>query len=74
MATFPSRFTKRDRAVKEQEILEFGKTYDENGNVDKNFGIWISTSLSDSFHIVHKCLLHQVSYLALPHDAAPYHS
>lgn len=43
-----SRFTKRDRAVKEQEILEFGKTYDENGNVDKKFGIWISTSLVEA--------------------------
>lgn len=43
-----SRFTKRDRAAKEQEILEFGKTYDENGNVDKNFGIWISTSLVEA--------------------------
>lgn len=40
-----SRFIKADRAMREKEILEFGKTYDEQGNLDFRAGIWISTSI-----------------------------
>lgn len=43
-----SRFTKEERAEKEKEILEFGKTYDENGELDRQSGIWISTSLVEA--------------------------
>lgn len=38
------KFTRQDKAVKEKEILEFGKTYDDQGNIDTQSGIWISTS------------------------------
>lgn len=43
-----SRFTKEERVEKELEILEFGKTYDENGELDQQSGIWISTSLVEA--------------------------
>ena len=43
-----SRFTKEDRAIKEQEIIEFGKTYNENGDIDNRSGIWVATSLVEA--------------------------
>lgn len=43
-----SRFIKEERAEKEKEILEFGRTYDENGELDIQSGIWISTSLVEA--------------------------
>lgn len=43
-----SRFTKEERAEKEKEILEFGRTYDESGELDMQSGIWISTSLVEA--------------------------
>lgn len=43
-----SRFTKEERAEKEKEILEFGRTYDEKGELDIQSGIWISTSLVEA--------------------------
>lgn len=43
-----SRFTRNDRAIKEADILNFGKTYDENGNLDCANGIWVSTSLVEA--------------------------
>lgn len=43
-----SRFIKEDRARMEKEILAFGKTYDENGELDKQSGIWVSTSLVEA--------------------------
>lgn len=43
-----SRFTKEERIEKEKEILEFGRTYDESGELDMQSGIWISTSLVEA--------------------------
>lgn len=43
-----SRFIRKDRLEKEECILEFGKTYDENKNIDKKNGIWISTSIVEA--------------------------
>jgi len=43
-----SRFTKEDRAKKEQNILSFGKTYDDKEELDYNSGIWISTSIVEA--------------------------
>ena len=43
-----SRFIRRERAILEKEILDFGKTYDENGQIDHRSGIWISTSLVEA--------------------------
>ena len=43
-----SRFVRRERAILEKEILDFGKTYDENGRIDHRSGIWISTSLVEA--------------------------
>lgn len=43
-----SRFTKEDRSRLEKEILEFGKTYDEDGSINIKAGIWISTSLVEA--------------------------
>lgn len=43
-----SRFTKADRAVLEKEILKFGSTYNEQGELDHQSGIWICTSLVEA--------------------------
>lgn len=43
-----SRFIRKDRAQLEQEILNFGRTYGENGQIDCQSGIWISTSLVEA--------------------------
>lgn len=43
-----SRYTKVDRLIKEKEILEFGRTFDEKKNLDLRSGIWISTSLVEA--------------------------
>ena len=40
-----SRFIRKERLAKEEQIIEFGKTYDEEGNIDSQDGIWISTPL-----------------------------
>lgn len=45
---FHSRFTKADRGRLENQILEFGKTYDKEGNLDCRSGIWISTSIVEA--------------------------
>ena len=45
---FHSRFIKKDRAKLEGEIIKFGKTYDKNGNLDKQSGIWIATSIVEA--------------------------
>lgn len=45
---FHSRFTRRDRTKLEEEIIKFGKTYDKDGNLDKQSGIWISTSVVEA--------------------------
>lgn len=43
-----SRFIHRDRARKEKQIIEFGKTFDENGGLDVQSGIWVCTSLVEA--------------------------
>ena len=43
-----SKFIRKDRIEKEKDIIEFGKTYDENKNIDKQSGIWISTSIVEA--------------------------
>lgn len=43
-----SRFIKADRGKLEKEILEFGKTYDDEGKLDCQSGIWISTSIVEA--------------------------
>ena len=43
-----SKFIKKDRLEKEKDIIKFGKTYDENKNIDKQSGIWISTSIVEA--------------------------
>lgn len=43
-----SRFIRKERLIKEEEILEFGKTYNENKEIDKQNGIWISTSIVEA--------------------------
>lgn len=43
-----SKFIRKDRLEKEKEIIEFGKSYDENGDLDKQNGIWISTSIVEA--------------------------
>ena len=43
-----SKFIRKDRLEKESEIIEFGRTYDNNKNIDKKNGIWISTSIVEA--------------------------
>lgn len=43
-----SKFIRKDRLEKEGEIIEFGRTFDENKNIDKRNGIWISTSIVEA--------------------------
>lgn len=43
-----SRFIRKDRRILEDEIKLFGKTYDADGKVDENEGIWVSTSLVEA--------------------------
>lgn len=43
-----SKFTKMDRASKEEKIIEFGKTFDKSGNIDIKNGIWVSTSIVEA--------------------------
>ena len=48
-----SKFIKCERLSKESEIIEFGKTYKDNksNELDKQSGIWISTSIVASLDI-----------------------
>jgi CRISPR-associated endonuclease/helicase Cas3 len=43
-----NKFIKKDRSKKEKEILKFGKTYDEIGEIYKLSGIWVSTSIVEA--------------------------
>lgn len=45
-----SKFIRKDRLIKENEILNFGRTYknDETKELDKQSGIWISTSIVEA--------------------------
>lgn len=43
-----SRYIRRDRAEKEKDILLFGKTFTEMGELNDQNGIWISTSLVEA--------------------------
>ena len=42
------KFIEKERVQKEQEILSFGKTYAEDGSLDKRSGIWIATSIVEA--------------------------
>ena len=43
-----SRFIRKERAILEKDILDFGKTYDQNRKIDHRSGVWISTSLVEA--------------------------
>lgn len=43
-----SRFTRGERAEKEKEIIKFGRTYDERGELDIQNSVWVSTSLVEA--------------------------
>ena len=43
-----SRYIRLDRLTKEKEILKFGRTFNEQGHIDNQSGIWISTSLVEA--------------------------
>ena len=45
-----AKFIKHERLAKESEIIEFGKTYknDNSKEIDKQSGIWISTSIVEA--------------------------
>lgn len=43
-----SKFIRKDRLKRESEIIDFGKTYDDYKNIDKQNGIWISTSIVEA--------------------------
>ncbi|MCD2503226.1 CRISPR-associated helicase Cas3' [Clostridium sp. NSJ-145] len=43
-----SKFIRKDRLEKEQEIIEFGKTFNKNKEIDKQSGVWISTSIVEA--------------------------
>lgn len=43
-----SKFIRKERAEKESKIISFGKTYNGNGDIDKQNGIWISTSIVEA--------------------------
>lgn len=43
-----SKFIRKERLEKEKEIIEFGRTYDENRILDNKNGIWISTSIVEA--------------------------
>lgn len=45
---FHARFIKADRQEKEQKILRFGRTFDEQGNIDVNSGIWIVNQVCEA--------------------------
>lgn len=42
------KFIEKERVVKEKKILEFGKTYERDGSLDKKSGIWIATSIVEA--------------------------
>lgn len=43
-----NKFIKKDRSDREALILKFGRTYDENGNLDIASGVWIATSIVEA--------------------------
>ena len=43
-----SRFTKEDRRIKEKKIIEAGKTFNSNGEIDNRSEIWIATSIVEA--------------------------
>lgn len=45
---FHAKFIYSDRAKKEKAILEFGKLYDKNGNLNDRGGIWIANSIAEA--------------------------
>ncbi len=60
-----SRFTRNDRGILEEEIRAFGSTYNEEGKVDCNEGIWVSTALVEaSLDIDFDCLFTELQELS----------
>lgn len=60
-----SRFIRYDRQQLENEIKVFGRTYNEEGNIDCNEGIWVSTSLVEaSLDIDFDCLFTELQELS----------
>lgn len=45
---FHARFIKADRQKKEAAILRFGRTFDDEGNIDVNSGIWIVNQVCEA--------------------------
>lgn len=43
-----NKFIKRDRSQKEEEILAFGQTFDDSGNMKVANGIWVATSIVEA--------------------------
>ncbi|MDL2310882.1 CRISPR-associated helicase Cas3' [Peptostreptococcaceae bacterium OttesenSCG-928-C18] len=43
-----NKLIKKDRALREEEIKLFGKTFDINGNIDIQNGVWIATSIVEA--------------------------
>jgi CRISPR-associated endonuclease/helicase Cas3 len=43
-----NKFIKKDRIRKEEEILEFGQTFDKSGNINVDNGIWVATSIVEA--------------------------
>ncbi|MGB3368505.1 MAG: CRISPR-associated helicase Cas3' [Acidaminobacteraceae bacterium] len=43
-----SKFIRKDRSEKESKIIKFGETYNENGSIDVDNGIWISTQIVEA--------------------------
>ena len=43
-----SKFIKKERLEKENEIIKFGKTYNDEKDIDLQDGIWISTSIVEA--------------------------
>lgn len=61
---FHSRFIKRDCMEKERQILEFGRTLNEDGTLYEASGIWITTSICEaSLDIDFDYLFTELQYL-----------
>ena len=43
-----NKFIKKDRSRKEEEIIAFGQTYNQEGNIYNDNGIWVSTSIVEA--------------------------
>lgn len=43
-----NKFIKEDRSIKEEQILEFGKTYKNDNTINCGNGIWVATSIVEA--------------------------